>query len=62
MNNNCMPGTEKWCEKNRPLAQAFVINQGFGEDMFCPMEALKKGTVYPALYMPYTFWRFKNEK
>lgn len=61
MTNNCMPGGN-WSDVKRPLAQAFVVRQGEGEDMFCPAEALKKGTVYPALYMPYTFWRFKNEK
>ena len=59
MNNKCMPDCRPK-ENGRPLAQAFVFTQLPGEDMFEPMEALHKGTIYPALYMPYTFWRFKK--
>ena len=47
-------------ENMRPYAQAFVITQKPGEDMYEPEEALAKGTIYPALYKPYTFWRFKK--
>lgn len=59
MNNKCMPDCFK-PDKGLPYAQAFVITQRPGEDMYEPMEALAKGTIYPALYMPYTFWRFKK--
>ena len=41
-------------------AQAFVINQAYGENMYEPMEALSKATIFPSLYMPYTFWRFNK--
>ena len=63
MNNKCMDndrGTKCGC----PLgyAKAFVITQAEGEDMFEPMEALAKGTIYPALFMPYNFWRFKGDE
>ena len=59
MNNKCMPDWPRG-EKSIPYAQAFVITQKPGEDMYEPMDALSKGTIYPALYMPYTFWRFKK--
>ena len=59
MNNKCMPDCLKK-ETQTPYAQAFVITQKTGEDMYEPEEALAKGTIYPALYMPYTFWRFKK--
>lgn len=59
MNNKCMPDCLKQ-KRELPYAQAFVITQKTGEDMFEPTEALSKGTIYPALYMPYTFWRFKK--
>lgn len=44
----------------KPYAQAFVIYQQPGGDLFEPMQALKCGTIFPALSMPYTFWRFKK--
>ncbi|MBR5517631.1 MAG: spore coat associated protein CotJA [Clostridia bacterium] len=59
MNNKCMPDCPA-SENMRPYAQAFVITQKPGEDMYEPEEALAKGTIYPALYKPYTFWRFKK--
>ena len=62
MNNKCMPETPQCGDCPTAYAQAFVIRQREGEDMFEPMEALSAGTIYPALYMPYKFWRFKNER
>lgn len=59
MNNKCNPQYPV-AESPVPYAQAFVITQKPGEDMYEPMDALAKGTIYPALYMPYTFWRFKK--
>lgn len=51
----------KACDyKNLPYAQSFVIYQQPGGDMFEPMEALKCGSIFTSLCMPYTFWRFKN--
>ncbi len=41
-------------------ATAIVYYQRQNEDMYEPCEALKKGTIYPSLYMPYTCWRFKK--
>jgi hypothetical protein len=44
-----------------PYATAFVIYQKENEDMFEPMDALRAGTIYPALYMPYKGrWNKKN--
>lgn len=63
MNNKCMPTTpHDGAECPTQYAQAFVVRQKEGEDMFEPMEALSNGTIYPALFMPYKFWRFKNER
>lgn len=63
MNNNCMPyGEKRDSDCPTAYAQAFVVRQREGEDMFEPMEALMSGTIYPALYMPYKFWRFKNNE
>lgn len=50
----------KSCETK--YAQAYVIYQSRGEDVYEPYEALKNGTIFPALNMPYTFWRFNNAK
>ncbi|MFX0549688.1 spore coat associated protein CotJA [Hathewaya histolytica] len=41
----------KCCPKLR-LAQAYVIRQPFTK-IYCPDEALKKGTIFPNLYDPY---------
>lgn len=41
------------------LAAAFVVPQ-IGGDTFEPMEGLKKGTIYPELYMPYVTRRQRN--
>ena len=54
-NNAC-----KQCEMK--YAQAYVIYQSRGEDVYEPYEALKNGTIFPTLNMPYTFWRFNNAK
>lgn len=50
----------KSCETK--YAQAYVIYQSRGEDVYEPCEALMNGTIFPTLNMPYTFWRFKNAK
>ena len=43
----------------QPLyATAIIYYQRKNEDMYEPCEALQKGTIYPSLYMPYTYWRF----
>lgn len=36
------------------LAHAYVPFQVLG-DVYCPAEALSKGTLFPKLYMPYYF-------
>lgn len=63
MNNKCMPfGEDINAPSKLPYAQAWVVTQREGEDMFEPMEALMSGTIYPALFMPYKFWRFKDNE
>lgn len=47
--------------KKAPMyATAIVYYQRQNEDLFEPDEALSKGTIFPSLYMPYTYWRFKK--
>ena len=46
--------------KQPMYATAVVYYQRKNEDMYEPAEALCKGTIYPSLYMPYTYWRFKK--
>lgn len=53
--NNGMPFIPK------QLAAAFVVPQ-FGGDTYEPMEGLRKGTIYPELYMPYVTRRQRNGK
>lgn len=48
---------EYTCGKMGPqfrLAHAYVPFQVLG-DVYCPAEALCKGTLFPKLYMPYHF-------
>lgn len=53
--NNGMPFIPK------RLAAAFVVPQ-VGGDTFEPMEGLRRGTIYPELYMPYVTRRQRNGK
>ena len=47
----------------RPMyATSIVYYQRQNEDLFEPCEALLRGTIFPSLYMPYTNWRFGNDK
>ena len=50
-NNNNNNDKTVWFVPNM-LAAAFVVPQ-YGADTFEPMEGLKRGTIYPELYMPY---------
>ena len=45
-----------------PYAAAFVIYQKQNEDRFEPMDALKMGTIFPSLNMPYKGRWNKNGK
>ena len=51
---------EKYPFIPKMLATAFVIPQE-GADTYEPMESLKKGTIYPELYMPYENGGMSNE-
>lgn len=48
-------------EKGTELAQAYVPFQKFGS-LYPPEEALKKGTIFPALYRPYDGWKCDRKK
>ena len=45
-----------------PYATAFVVYQNYNEDTYEPMDALKAGTIYPKLDMPYVGRWKKNGK
>lgn len=53
-NCGCMPdrGPERGPEMR--LARAYIPNQQLGE-VYCPKEALAKGTLFPELWMPYPY-------
>jgi len=44
---------ESWCDSPMELGQAYVRPQGM-ERIFPPEEGLRKGTIFPGLYQPYT--------
>ncbi|RKD34202.1 spore coat associated protein CotJA [Thermohalobacter berrensis] len=46
-------------EPKYKLARAYVPNQVMGR-IFEPREALKKGTLFPELYMPYKYGKKRD--